>query len=305
MCRIPEKIAMSGAISASARRAEWELDHLLKKSSPLFFRSLSLRKSSQIPILMTRNPRESCGSPSFLPSFLPLSSPSGNAFWQTFVIERCDKSVNWIRTGFSCAATETKLLFFCFACSNKRISIPDKFVLRYSSSSLFFCFCCKLHLVCFQERTQLIFSCDQERSGGHHNSDGNRKFFGFLDNLSSSSSSYKIRYGSDGGCTCRCCYKWVAWRGGTPSSKNCIRLRLRFLSRWWAWAEWVPIFFPSSSPWFSSVAAQQHADFSSLIHTQFFWIQIADFLPGLETQFPSNPTSRISSLVWDPVFWTQ
>ncbi len=51
-------------------RAEWAMDHLLKKSSPRFFRSLSLRKSSQIPILMTRNRRESCGSPSFLPSFL-------------------------------------------------------------------------------------------------------------------------------------------------------------------------------------------------------------------------------------------
>ncbi len=63
-------------------RAEWELDHLLKKSSPLFFRSLSLRKSSQIPILMTRNPRESCGSPSFLPSFLPsFEQPK----WQRFL----------------------------------------------------------------------------------------------------------------------------------------------------------------------------------------------------------------------------
>jgi hypothetical protein len=44
-------------------------------------------------------------------------------------------------------------------------------------------------LVCFQERTQLTFSCDQERRGEQHNSNGNRKFFGFLDNLSSSSSS--------------------------------------------------------------------------------------------------------------------
>jgi hypothetical protein len=42
-----------------------------------------------------------------------------------------------------------------------------------------------------------------------------------------------------------------------------------------------------------------------LIHTQFLWIQIADFLRGFDTQFPSNPTSRISSLVWGPVFWTQ
>lgn len=66
MCRIPGKIAISHAISASARRAEWEMDHLLKKSSPRLFWSLSLRKSSQIPILMTRNRRESCGSPSFL-----------------------------------------------------------------------------------------------------------------------------------------------------------------------------------------------------------------------------------------------
>ncbi len=167
MCRIPEKIAISRAIAASARRAEWEMDHLLKKSSPRFFRSLSLRKSSQISILMTRNRRESCGSLSFLPSF---EQPK----WQRFLANirhwalRQKSELNPDRIFVRRDRNQAAVLLFCMLQQENQHprGICFQVVFFFFFLFLFFCFCCKLHLVCFQERTQLTFSCDQERSGG-------------------------------------------------------------------------------------------------------------------------------------------
>ncbi len=125
--------------------------------------------------------------PSFLPSF---EQPK----WQRFLANirhralRQKSELNPDRIFVRRDRNQAAVLLFCMLQQENQHPRQICFQVVFFCF-LFFCFCCKLHLVCFQERTQLTFSCVQERSGAQHNSDGNRKFFGFLGNLSSSSSS--------------------------------------------------------------------------------------------------------------------